>query len=545
MDDATAKTAGEALLKNPQFLEMFQRAMGDEKMPEEGDPKREQWLKNLQKKLSDEAEKETQRKLETPVTDEEGEWMWIVPEAGFCIKAGTEKRDKKVFINICKHARIAEPMPIAEEDAEPEMKDAVKFRIPLSCGAARPDSDKKGSPCVVYDVIVNPKTIERCGQDNEFRRFVAALCLSWIKQKSEPQLDADQFTNINIKCKGQPQMQRIRLSHPAAGGNRNAMQDEIKLPGQKGAASAPNKAATSVSKPLIMEIVPDAPKPTSSVKHEGNYDWSRHKQPTKNSFFREVVPKFLDVTMELPGITTIKELEVNLVGRHLKLIGDAPYYEVALPFPVTDTPETSKFVRSTGKLTLRLVVELPDEIVDEERRRKEHAASLDAETEEERKKRLEHEKLIQERRERLDRIEREERDIMEQRKSLVENMSAMQEGRLPPTLQKEIDEMPPEQARSMMMRIENKVRRGDSIDDLMDKLPEDALENVVLHIRQRLGLAVPEKAKAKNAAAAKAADEAAPPAAEMPKPVEYNFAKKAEQLCGVKLENRFVFALEH
>ena len=114
--------------------------------------------------------------------------------------------------------------------------------------------------------------------------------------------------------------------------------------------------------------------------------------------------------------------------------------------------------------------------------------------------------------------------------------------------------MAPEQARSMMVRLENKVRRGDGVDQMLDKLPDDVIANVVRQIRKRLGLAEP--APREDTAAKKAADEAAAAKRaeaearrkheeQKSKPVEYNFAKKAEQLFGVKMENRFVFALEH
>uniref|UniRef100_A0A7S1MS12 PIH1 domain-containing protein 1 n=1 Tax=Neobodo designis TaxID=312471 RepID=A0A7S1MS12_NEODS len=569
MSDEQAQAAGAALLKNPQFVELFQKAMGDEKMPEDG-PAREKWLKNLQTKLAQEAEQESKRELETPVRDEEGEWMWIKPDPGFCVKANTVQRNKKVFINVCKHPRIAEPQPLTDAEADPGMSDAIKYRIPLSCGAARPDVDKKGSPCVVYDVIVNPATIERCSQENEFRRFVAALCMTWIKQKSEPNLDADQFTNINIKAKGTPQIQRIRLSAPGQSGPTNAMGDEIKLPSASGAATAPNKAASTGTRPMVVEVDPAADtkeaaqppaveRPSASISNEGNYEWSKHKMPTKNPFFRESVPEVLALSVKLPGITTIKELEVSLVGRKVTFVavdaedGEDPFFELLLPFPVEETPLKSKFVRATSTLSMHLRVTLPDETLEPEKSNV-VVDNGEEETPEQRAKRLKEEKALQERRERIARIEKEEQAVMEQRKAMVDNMNAVQEGRLPPELQKEIDGMAPEQARAMMMRLENKVRRGDGVDQMLDKLPPEVIDNVVRHIRKRLGLAEPapskdseEKRKADAAAAAKRAEAEARRKREeqQSKPVEYNFAKKAEQLIGVKMENRFVFALEH
>lgn len=43
------------------------------------------------------------------------------------------------------------------------------IRIPLSLGTVREDNDKKGEVAQVYDVIWNPKSIERCKTDPAFR----------------------------------------------------------------------------------------------------------------------------------------------------------------------------------------------------------------------------------------------------------------------------------------------------------------------------------------------------------------------------------------
>lgn len=58
------------------------------------------------------------------------------------------------------------------------------IRIPLSLGNVREDSDKKGDVAQVYDVIWNPKTVERCKTDPTFRQIVVELAFNHILQKS-------------------------------------------------------------------------------------------------------------------------------------------------------------------------------------------------------------------------------------------------------------------------------------------------------------------------------------------------------------------------
>jgi hypothetical protein len=544
-------TVGADMMKNPQFMELFQRALGDGKIPDEKDPNRDAWLKTMQEKLAAEATKEAKKQLETPVTDQDGQWMYIVPEKGFCIKCSFEGGLKgKVFINICQHERIAEPIPLDPE--EQEESDAIKFKIPLSCGQPRTDTDKAGAPCKVYDVIVNPNTVKKCSEDAEFRRFVAALCMTWIKQKSEPRLNADEFKNVNFSCKGVPEAQRIRLSHTPK--QANALGDEIKLP-----SSSP-PAAPQTGKPLIEEVIPAPAEPTFSVEADGQYDWGRHARPTRNPHFRENVPKTLTVIANLPTVQTIKEVDVQISEKQVRLTyvdSETPFMVVPLPFSVAEEPVTSKFVRSKGTLKLCLEVLLADE-TDERGKTKPSRDAAEEEEEALRAGEEEREKLYREHMSRQKRLADAEQDVMNQRKEYVANMSAVMEGSMPPALRDEVDSMSPEQQRSMLMRLEGKVLKGDSVDEMLNKLPEDIILSICDHLRAKLGLE-PAKKPAKKVTFA---EESSAPVTNHTKTdkstwekqmedqnslgtVEYNFAKKAEHLFGVPMNNRYLFALDH
>jgi hypothetical protein len=556
------------LMKDPKFMEMFQKVLGDGKIPDEKDPNRDKWLKEMQDKLSAEATKEAKKHLETPVSDKDGQWMYVIPEPGFCIKC-SGSRGSKIFINICKHERIAEPIPLEPEEQEED--DAIKFKIPLSCGQARTDNDKAGKPCKVYDVIVNPNTIQRCADDNEFRRFVAALCMTWIKQKSEPDLNADEFKNVNFKCKGVAEAQRIRLS--AAQKPSNAMGDEIQLP-SKGTATGLAQTGGRGDKPLVQVINPSgesvednkvrkAPEPTFVLKTEGIYDWSPHAKAARHPNFRDTVPKEYHVVITIPGITTIKEVVVQVVrGRSLELAyvddEEKPFLQIPLPFRVLEDPTCAKFVKSKAELRLVLEVSLPDE-TDIQNKTK---ASRDA-TEEEEEERKKNEELqdqkLKEQRERYERKQQEETSVMNQRKEYVENISAMQEGVIPPVIREEFESMNSEQQRAMLMRLEGKIRRGDSVDQLLDKLPDDVIGSICVFLRGKLGLEQRQAPVAKGPPAEKKVrfDEKAPLAEKDTNEwtqqldnnnsttnVEYNFAKKAETLFGVEMNNRYLFALD-
>lgn len=623
-----ANAAAQQLLQNQKFVELFQRAMGGgdgsggadkdgtedflASMPKEGDPAREAWLRSLQSRLQAETTKEAKKDLEQVHSDESGQWMFVLPEPGFCLKTNLAG-GLKVFINVCQHPRIAEPVPMEPEQGD-ESDGETRFRIPISCGSARPDKDKSGKPCKVYDVIVNPTTVQRCGQDNEFRRFVAALCMQWIKQKSEPTLNADEFRNLNFKCKGVLEPQRIRLSVTPK--DANAMGDEIKLPTSSAAATAPSQvngvqgksklveemqpastrgagvsgeAKEDVSTTAAAAAAEAAPAPAvTSVTAEGTYDWSTHRRAALNPYFKESVPARYSVVLFLPGIQSIREVEVRIERRaiacyYIDAVMDAedeaenavkatngikaapePFLRTTLDYPVSDDVLEAKYVRKTNTLKLKVAVQLPDEAQAPATKPERDVTEL--EDEEQRR--------VQEARDRqwaaataLKATQaQEEAAIMEERRHYVANLSAVQAGDVPPVVREEVDQMPREQLPAMLHRLEGRIRKGDSVDALLDKLPAQVLESLIDYIREKLSLEprpkrvapplAPEEVAAGKAGGTSENTEDSPPASKVnasgkaaaaatsEAPVEFNAMKQSEALFGVAFHNRYLFALD-
>ena len=90
--------------------------------------------------------------------------------AGFVVKT-KDQNGQKVFINMTSHELVDsfEEKPIPQGDREKFGGSDVGIRIPLSLGDVREDFDKNGQPAQIYDVIWNPKTIEKCKTEPQFR----------------------------------------------------------------------------------------------------------------------------------------------------------------------------------------------------------------------------------------------------------------------------------------------------------------------------------------------------------------------------------------
>jgi len=106
---------------------------------------------------------------------------------------------------MCEH-ELVDPI---EEKAIPDSED-VGLRIPLSLGESREDFDKKGGPCRVFDIIWNPKTVQKAIEDKNVRQIMVELSLNHIKQKKALEL-SEKYTIPKMKYKGKTvQLQRIR-----------------------------------------------------------------------------------------------------------------------------------------------------------------------------------------------------------------------------------------------------------------------------------------------------------------------------------------------
>ena len=100
------------------------------------------------------------------------------------------------------------PVPKDQQDEHGAAEQGL--RIPLSLGDIREESDKKGDPAQVVDIIWAPSTIERCKKDAAFRQIAVELAFNYILQKYSIELDL-RYTVPKLSYKGPTvQFQRVR-----------------------------------------------------------------------------------------------------------------------------------------------------------------------------------------------------------------------------------------------------------------------------------------------------------------------------------------------
>jgi hypothetical protein len=110
--------------------------------------------------------------------DSEG-GVTVQPTPGYVVKTEDMESGQKVFINVCCTDFVEKP----HEKSLPDQGEEMGIRVPLSVGTGEEDFDKQNTPCVTYDVVLNPASIVAGEDDPNFKHMVVQLCMGSISQK--------------------------------------------------------------------------------------------------------------------------------------------------------------------------------------------------------------------------------------------------------------------------------------------------------------------------------------------------------------------------
>ncbi len=131
----------------------------------------------------------------------------IVPDPYCCVKVQDET-GQKIFLNLCGSDKIDPP----KEQHILEMNNQEGIRIPLSLSERYEDFDVHGTACEVYDVIMNPNTLQKTENQPLVMGFILNLIASRLKERFKKVILIDKYVRLkNLKYKGKTvRSQRIR-----------------------------------------------------------------------------------------------------------------------------------------------------------------------------------------------------------------------------------------------------------------------------------------------------------------------------------------------
>ena len=131
----------------------------------------------------------------------------ITPESYCCVKVQDET-GQKIFLNLCGSDKVDPP----KEQHILEMNNQEGIRIPLSLSEKYEDFDVHGTACEVYDIIMNPSTLQKTENQPLVMGFILNLIASRLKERFKKVILIDKYVRLkNLKYKGKTvRSQRIR-----------------------------------------------------------------------------------------------------------------------------------------------------------------------------------------------------------------------------------------------------------------------------------------------------------------------------------------------
>jgi hypothetical protein len=131
----------------------------------------------------------------------------ITPEPYCCVKVQDET-GQKIFLNLCGSDKVDPP----KEQHILEMNNQEGIRIPLSLSERYEDFDVHGTACEVYDIIMNPNTLQKTENQPMIMSFILSLIANRLKERFKKVILVDKYVRLkNLKYKGKTvRSQRIR-----------------------------------------------------------------------------------------------------------------------------------------------------------------------------------------------------------------------------------------------------------------------------------------------------------------------------------------------
>jgi hypothetical protein len=131
----------------------------------------------------------------------------ITPEPYCCVKVQDET-GQKIFLNLCGSDQVDPP----KEQHILEMNNQEGIRIPLSLSEKYEDFDVHGTACEVYDIIMNPNTLQKTENQPMIMSFILSLIANRLKERFKKVILVDKYVRLkNLKYKGKTvRSQRIR-----------------------------------------------------------------------------------------------------------------------------------------------------------------------------------------------------------------------------------------------------------------------------------------------------------------------------------------------
>ena len=245
---------------------------------------------------------------------------FINPTAGFCAKSFVG--NGKIFVNLCSSPEINEFTVNGEQ-----------YSIPYSLSKPKKELDNSKNECLVYDVVFNPKSIQKGLENSKFKHVLILTAIEGIEKQFEVEIKPDYVLMKNMKVKGA--LSRTMIKEKATG--------SIKLPEtEESSVKFLEKIMVEKSHELApaRETVAREQIPKFKIIHQNLIQDYQTYLPGSQASSR---PQSLLIKIELPLVKSISNVNLDLTNNGLDLVAKDVYkLHLDLPFPTLSDKAVAK-----------------------------------------------------------------------------------------------------------------------------------------------------------------------------------------------------------
>lgn len=266
-------------------------------------------------------------------------YVTVVPSPGFCVKTKNDSGGK-VFINVCHADNVPEPRDITEDELLKllDSDDPFSFRVPMSLGEPHAEMDKSGNGCIVYDIVVSPKFLEKMKTSEMFKAFFLSVSMEGIEDKFKTTIDRKWIILKNRKSIGTLQEHNVRKQ------SRPVIMDMDDYGGSPGVGG---------SKPLIQEVEKKLPTKQELRARGENPEYRIIQEPATGH------AEFLVAEINLPKVKATNSIELDIGEDRILLQtrSNVYYLDIYLPYDLVQEECGAQFNKKTRILTLTMPIQ--------------------------------------------------------------------------------------------------------------------------------------------------------------------------------------------
>ena len=265
-------------------------------------------------------------------------------------KSEVSKSGGKAFINICWDPNVAKPESKQAVDGSTG-KSGIRWSVPYCQSRPRQETDSKGIPCDVYDVIFHPEAGVLASKDPRMKDLLNTTAVDAIEKAFGLSLDRKNLKSPKLKYKGQFRPTVIREPF---GSNSNTS-TELKT----------QDAIVDTISDLVEEQASvscktdDVKQPEYTLKYKNTHVDLDPAPDNILSSSDPCRPTELVVEIHLPEMTSAKGVDLDVLERQLTLNSMEPeryHLNLRLPYPVDEEAGGAKFDKSSRMLIVTLPV---------------------------------------------------------------------------------------------------------------------------------------------------------------------------------------------